>query len=318
MSKPTLVITGGAGFIGSHLAQRMRDRYKLVLFDNLRRDSLQYVPELRDDPDISFIQGDILDRDAMFQAIDGAEAVVHMAAIAGVSAYHDYPLKTLHTNIEGGFNLLDAVRAAGTVKRLIAFSSSEVYGPKAENVNESMPMVSGPPSESRWVYSVSKLALEHAVISFAKECPEVSCSNIRPFNVYGPRQTGEGAISNFCRKLLAGEPLQIYGDGSEVRAWCFVDDLLDAMEEMWECPEASGKSFNIGYPETACTTNELAETLIRVAGRGELKHIPREHTPLPLRKPDITLARTTFGFDPKVGLEEGLKRTLQWFEETGA
>ncbi len=312
--RPKLLITGGCGFIGTHLAERLAGRYRLVLFDNLRRDSLQYVPALRTKPDIEVVSGDILDRAKVGAVLEGAAGVIHLAAIAGVSNYYERPVETLKVNVQGTFGLLEAMAEAG-VERLIYFSSSEVYGPRAENVSEAEAMmVSGPVSDRRWVYAVSKLVGEHAVLRSGETCG-LRCTCVRPFNVYGPRQTGEGAISNFARALVRGEPIQIYGDGADVRAWCYVSDMADAVEEMLENEASFGLSFNIGNPAARCSTLELAESLIRLNGGGRLEKVSRAHSPIPLRYPDIGLAHERLGYEPRVGLEEGLGETLNWFRE---
>ena len=314
--KPKLLITGGCGFIGTHLAERLHNRYQLLLFDSLSRDSLQYIPALRAVPDIEIVQGDIRDAGSLPTMVEGAAAVLHLAAVAGVSNYYEKPVETLQVNVLGTFALLDAMVAA-RVRRLIYFSTSEVYGPRAENVAESdAMMVSGPVSDRRWVYSVSKLVGEHAVLRYG-ETRGLDCTCVRPFNVYGPRQTGEGAISNFARALARDEPLKIYGDGSDVRAWCYVSDLVDAVEAMLATETSHGRSFNIGNPQARCDTLELAETMIRLNGGGRLEKVASTHSPIPTRYPNIGLARDRLGFDPLVGLEQGLGETLAWFKDVG-
>jgi UDP-glucose 4-epimerase len=306
-----LVITGGGGFCGTHLAQRFAARFHIRLFDSLQRDSLRYAPTLMALPNVEFVSGSVLDRDALGAAVDGAAAVIHCAAVAGVSNYYERPLETLHVNILGTFNLLEALADAG-IKRVIHFSTSEVYGPNALDVAETAPPTSGAVSDRRWVYSVSKLAGEHATLRYA-ETYGFNATVVRPFNIYGPRQTGEGAVSNFARRLVCGEVLEIYGDGSDLRAWCHVRDLVTAVELMLENERAFGKVFNIGNPEARATTTELADRLITLFGRGEIARRPAKHSPIPLRTPDISLARSVLGFEPKVGLHEGLRDTLDWF-----
>jgi nucleoside-diphosphate-sugar epimerase len=312
--QPKLLITGGCGFIGTHLAERLAGRYRLVLFDNLRRDSLQYVPALRTMSDVEVVYGDILDRDKVRAVVDGAAGVIHLAAIAGVSNYYERPVETLKVNVQGTFDLLEAMVDAG-LNRLIYFSSSEVYGPQAENVVEAdSMMVSGPVSDKRWVYAVSKLAGEHAVLR-SGETYGLNCTCVRPFNVYGPRQTGEGAIGNFCRALVRDEAIQIYGDGTEIRAWCYVSDMVEAVETMLDNEASFGLSFNIGNPEARCTAEELAKMLVRINGGGRIEKISRAHSPIPIRYPDTGLACERLDFRPCVGLEQGLGETLAWFKE---
>lgn len=312
--QPKILITGGCGFIGTHLAAHLAGRYRLVLFDNLSRNSLRYVPALRTMPDVEIVCGDILDRDKVRDVVDGAASVIHLAAVAGVSNYYEKPVETLKVNVQGTFGLLDAMVDA-RVNRLIYFSSSEVYGPHAENVTEAdSMMVSGPVSDPRWVYAVSKLASEHAVLR-SGETFGLKCTCVRPFNVYGPRQTGEGAISNFCRALVRDEAIQIYGDGSEIRAWCYVSDMVDAVQAMLDQQASFGLSLNVGNPEARCSTEELAEMLVRINGGGRIEKVSRAHSPIPIRYPDTTLARERLDFRPCVGLEQGLSETLAWFRE---
>ncbi len=309
--KDVLVITGGAGFLGSHLAEHFVDRFRVRLFDNFARDSLRFAPHLAGHPDVQAIHGDVLDRQALRAAVDGAAAVLHCAAIAGVSNYEKRAVETLRVNILGTFNVLDAV-ADSKVPRVIHFSTSEIYGPNAASVSETAAPTSGPVSERRWVYAVSKLAGEHATLRYG-ETFGINATTVRPFNIYGPRQTGEGAISNFARRVVRGDPLEIYGSGSDVRAWCHVSDLVAAIALMLDNGAAYGQAFNIGNPDARLTTAELAETVIAVAGKGEIRHVPQVHTPIPVRSPDIRLARSLLGFEPKVGIRDGIRDTLAWF-----
>jgi len=310
---PRMLITGGAGFIGTHLAEAFAGAWAIRLLDNFRRDSLRYAPALRSHPHIEIISADVLERAALDRAVAGIDTIIHLAAIAGVSSYYNEPTKTLRVNILGTANLLEAAVNAG-VKRVIYFSTSEVYGPEARDVNEEMPHGIGPVSDRRWVYATSKLAGEH----FTLRCGEengIATMCVRPFNVYGPRQTGEGAISNFCSQLARAKPITVYGDGSEVRSWCYVDDLVAAVSAMLATPAAAGMSFNIGNPATRLTTRELAELAVRVAGRGSIETKESGHTPISYRSPDIGRARQILGFAPRIGIEEGLARTLAWFRE---
>jgi len=311
--KDILVITGGAGFCGSHLAEHFAQRFRVRLFDTLARDSLRYAPEIVKTADIQIVRGDVLDQRALRDALDGAAAVIHCAAVAGVSNYYNRPVDTLKVNILGTFNLLEAAVDA-KVRRVIHFSTSEIYGPVADSVTETTPPTSGPVSEPRWVYAVSKLAGEHATLRYG-DVYGIDATTVRPFNVYGPRQTGEGAVSNFARRLVRGEPLEVYGDGSEVRSWCHVSDLVAAIDLMLDREAAFGKSFNIGNPSASLTTFELAQLMIRIYGKGKVKMTPRVHAPISLRTPDIEHARSLLGYEPKVEIAQGLKDTLHWFQK---
>jgi len=309
--KDILVITGGGGFCGTHLAEHFVSRFRIRLFDSFRRDSLRFVPHLAQSPDIEIRTGDVLDGKAVRAALEGASAVIHCAAIAGVSNYYDRPVETLRVNIIGTLNTLDAAVDA-RVPRFIHFSTSEIYGPHANAVSENAAPTSGPVSDRRWVYSVSKLSGEHATLRYG-ETYGINATTVRPFNVYGPRQTGEGAISNFAKRLVRGQPIEVYGDGSDVRAWCHVKDLVMALDLMLENKAAFGATFNIGNPAACLSTFELAQTMIALHGSGTIEQAPQIHSPIDVRTPDVTKAKLLLGFEPKIGLKEGLKNTLEWF-----
>ncbi|MBI1778531.1 MAG: NAD-dependent epimerase/dehydratase family protein [Proteobacteria bacterium] len=310
---PRIVITGGCGFLGSHLAERLAGQYQVCLFDNLARDVRAQGRNRLDGPEMEIVVGDVRDRVLLERTFAGASAVLHLAAIAGVSNYRRRPVEVLRVNLLGTVAVIDAV-IARRVRRLLYFSTSEVYGPDAMAASEtSSALVSGPVSERRWVYAVSKVASEHFVLRHA-ELNDFAATCVRPFNIYGPRQVGEGAISNFARCLVRGEPLMVEGDGNDIRAWCYVDDLVDAVQAMLESEAAAGCSFNVGNPEAQCATSELARRMIAIAGRGSIHHAPAPETRVRRRVPDIGLAAARLGFRPKVGLDEGLRRTIAWFE----
>jgi len=307
-----ILITGGTGFIGTHLAESLRHEYDIVLFDNYRRDSVRHIPELAEAGNVRIIRGDVLDLQALTEAMNGADIVLHLAAIAGVSSYYNEPVATLRVNILGTLNVLEAMRHTGT-RRMIDFSTSEVYGVHADNVDEEAPHGIGPVSERRWVYAVSKLASEHFTLRYGEEYG-MECTCIRPFNIYGPRQTGEGCISNFCNNLISGEPLLIHGRGEDVRAWCYITDMVEAVRLILKIPESIGKAFNIGNPAAAASTMEIAELLIAAYGRGEIKFVEAPHSGIARRIPNIDRARNLLGFHPKVALPEGLAQTLRWYQ----
>jgi UDP-glucose 4-epimerase len=311
--KDILVITGGGGFIGTHLAEHFVSRFQIRLFDAFVRDSLRFAPHLAQSPEIEIISGDVLDARAVRGALEGAYAVIHCAAIAGVSNYYNRPVETLRVNIIGTFNTLDAAVDA-RVRRFVHFSTSEIYGPSANAVDETAALISGPVSDRRWVYSVSKLSGEHATLRYG-EAYGINVTTVRPFNVYGPRQTGEGAISNFARRLIRGEPVEVHGDGSDVRAWCHVKDLVMAVDLMLDDEAAFGTTFNVGNPAARLTTLELAHMMVALHGSGDVRQVTQTHSPIKVRTPNIARANALLGFAPKIGLTEGLKNTLEWFEK---
>jgi UDP-glucose 4-epimerase len=309
-----ILLTGGAGFIGTHLAERLVSGAEIVLLDNFRRDSLRTVPWLRENPRVRLITADVLDPAALDQATEGIDAVIHLAAIAGVNSYYQESLKTLQVNILGTVNLLEAA-VRNQVRHFIDFSTSEVFGPDAMWVTETSPHGIGPVSDRRWVYATSKLASEHFTLRFGEQY-DFAATCVRPFNIYGPRQTGEGAISNFCRAALDGKPLTVYGDGSPIRAWCYISDMVDAVEAILGSPDvSSGQTFNIGNPREIETTLGLARLVARLIPGATIETRNIDRAEVRARVPSIDKARRVLGFEPKVDLEQGMRSTIEWFRQ---
>ena len=309
-----IFITGGAGFIGSTLASMLCDKNQLVLFDNLTRDTLRHT-DLASHPNVSLVKGDILNVPGLEEAMSGADIVVHAAAIAGIDTVIKSPIKTMEVNMIGTANVLKAAHKSGVKDRVIEFSTSEVFGSMAYRVTESMQTVSGSAGEARWVYAVSKLAGEHLTHAYYKEhgLPTVT---IRPFNVYGPGQTGEGAIQIFIRRALKNEPINIYGDGTQIRAWCYVDDMIEGLMRAIENPKAIGESFNIGNARAVTTIFGLAEAVCRVLNsKSEIIFKDALSADIELRIPETRKAEDFLGFKAKIDLEEGVLRTAQWYKE---
>jgi nucleoside-diphosphate-sugar epimerase len=194
-----------------------------------------------------------------------ATHVVHMAAIAGVDKVLESPVRTMRVNLMGTFNVLEAAHAAGTIERLVDFSTSEVFGTHAYKVEETHVTSQGSVGEARWTYAVSKLAGEYMAHSYFDEFALPACS-VRPFNIYGPGQIGSGAIHHFTVRALAGEEIVIHGDGSQIRAWCYVDDIVEALLLILEREEAVGQVFNVGNARSVVTVFDLAARIKRLAG----------------------------------------------------
>lgn len=304
------LITGGAGFIGTHLAQALLPDSDIVLLDNFRRDSLRSVPELRDDPRVQVWDADILDEDSVGKAMLDVDAVLHLAAIAGVSSYYSESLRTLQVNILGTNCVLEQAARAG-VSTFVHFSTSEVFGPDALWVSEDSGFAIGPVSDRRWVYATSKLAGEQLTLRHGEQ-HNFAATVIRPFNVYGPRQTGEGAIANFCAAALAARPLKIYGDGTPIRSWCHVSDMVAAVKAVLATPAAAGETFNIGNPAETETTLGLARRVRDLVPGTTLEFEDVQRAEVRSRVPDIGKARRILGFSPQVDLTSGLAETLAW------
>jgi len=314
LSGKTILMTGGAGFIGTSLARRLVEENEIVILDNLHRDSLTGT-DLAEHPNLSFVQGDVLDLERLRELSKGVTHVVHMAAIAGVDKVLESRVRTMRVNLIGTYNVLEAAQEAGTVERLIDFSTSEVFGTHAYKVEETHVTSQGSVGEARWTYAVSKLAGEYLAHSYFDEfgLPAVS---VRPFNVYGPGQVGSGAIHHFTVRALAGEELVIHGDGSQIRAWCYVDDVVEALLTILESEEAVGQVFNIGNPRSVVTVFDLAARIRRLAGsESEIVFRPLHYTDVEMRIPNVDKARKLLGWEPKVDLDEGLARTIGWYRE---
>jgi len=310
-----IVITGGAGFIGTTLARRLVDENEVVALDNLHRDALSGT-DLEAHPSFSFVQCDVLDAERLTALVRGATHLVHAAAIAGVDTVLQSPVRTMRVNMIGTYNALEAGLATkDTLERLIEFSTSEVFGSYAFRVDETSATTQGSVGEARWTYAVSKLAGEHMAHAYHDEF-ELPTVSVRPFNVYGPGQIGGGAIRAFIETALAGNDLTIHGDGAQIRAWCYVDDMVDGLLVSLEHPRAVGESFNIGNARSAVTIFDLAQRVKRLTGcPGEIVFQPLHYTDVELRIPNVDKARELLGFEAKVELDEGLERTIAWYRE---
>ena len=308
-----ILITGGAGFIGTTLARRLVDRNEIVALDNLHRDALSQS-DLLEHQNLTFVQGDVLDPDALREHARGVTHIVHCAGIAGVDTVLESPVRTMRVNVIGTYNVLEAGLATqDTLERLVDFSTSEVFGSQAFRVAETSLSVTGSVGEARWTYAVSKLAGEHMAHAYNAELG-LPTTSVRPFNVYGPEQMGGGAIRAFIEAALAGDDLTIHGDGSQIRAWCYVDDMVEGTLLALEHPNAVGESFNIGNARSAVTIYDLAQRIKRAtAAGGEIVFRPLHYTDVELRIPNVDKARNLLGFEARVELDEGLERTVAWY-----
>ena len=308
----TVLITGGAGFIGTALCGRLLDHNRIRVLDNMHRNALS-GSGIEGHPNLEVIVGDVRDAEVMHEVSRGADYVVHMASIAGVDTVMKNPVLTMEVSIEGTLNALRAARAAGGIKRFVDFSTSEVFGRYAFRVQEGDVTSLGAVGEARWTYAVSKLATEHLAHNYFKQygLPTVS---VRPFNIYGPGQVGLGAIHAFVTRALRDEPILIHNEGDQIRSWCYIDDIVDGIELCLEKDAAVGEAYNIGNPRSTVTTYQLAKLIIREAGSAsELKFVPWDFPDVELRVPDVKKAERQLGFRPKVDLDVGLRRTLEWY-----
>ena len=310
-----IFITGGAGFIGTTLAKRLVDANEVVAADNLHRDALSGTP-LAEHPNFTLHHADILDPGAIRELAHGATHIVHCAAIAGVDDVLKSPVRVMRVNVIGTYNVLEAALGTlDTVERFVDFSTSEVFGTHAFRVQEGQVSTIGSVGEARWTYAVSKLAGEHMSHAYHDELglPAVT---VHPFNVFGPGQIGGGAIRAFIENALAGRDLVIHGDGSQIRAWCYVDDMVEGTLRCLEHPDAVGQTFNIGNTRSTVTIYDLAQRIRRLTEADvEIVFQPLHYADVELRIPNVEKAREVLGFDAKVDLDEGLARTIAWYRE---
>ena len=307
-----IFITGGAGFIANTLIKNLIEKNKITIYDNFHRDTLSSSGYLSH-ANITVIKGDVLDKDFLISAMKGSNIVVHAAGIAGIDTVIKDPVRTMTVNMIGTANALEAAFINKINDRFIDFSTSEIFGSMAYKSTEESNTVAGSAGEARWVYAVSKLAGEHLTHAYFKQ-HNLPCVTVRPFNVYGPGLTGEGAIQIFIKKALKHEDIYINGDGTQIRAWCYVDDFVDCLMRCIEDPKAIGESFNLGNARAVITTLGLAQTVCRVLNsRSKISFREQLSADIELRIPSVNKTEKLLGFKAKVDLDEGILKTADYF-----
>ena len=309
-----IFITGGAGFIANTLIQRYIAHNRITVYDNFHRDTLT-ASGFASHENMTIIKGDVLDYQSLEGAMKDSDIVVHAAGIAGIDTVIKKPVKTMQVNMIGTSNALEAARVNGITDRFIDFSTSEVFGSMAFRSSETDQTVAGSAGEARWTYAISKLAGEHLAHAYQSQY-DMNVVTVRPFNVYGPGQTGEGAIQIFIKKALANEDITIHGDGNQIRAWCFVDDFVECLAQCIENPAAIGQSFNIGNARAVITILGLAQTVCRVLNStSKINFVDALSADIALRIPSVDKSSEVLGFKAKVDLEEGILKTAEWMKE---
>lgn len=306
-----IFITGGAGFIANSLIGRIAENNQIIVYDNFFRDTLSNS-EYSNHRNITIIRGDVLDYEKLSKSMRDTDIVIHAAAIAGIDTVVVQPTRTMRVNMIGTANTLEAASQNKLRDRVVIFSTSEVFGSMAFKPTEDSDTISGSAGEARWTYAVSKLAGEHLANAYYREfgLPVVS---VRPFNVYGPGQTGEGAIQVFIKRALKNEDIEIHGDGSQIRAWCYIDDFVDCLLLCMENVKALGESFNIGNARTVATTYGLAQTVCRILNsKSNIVFTPPLSAEIELRIPSVEKAFRMLGFRAKIDLHDGIVKTAEW------
>jgi UDP-glucose 4-epimerase len=315
------LITGGAGFIGSHLAERLlKDSHKVTVIDNLSTGSLKNIKSFRKHPCFDFVKGDIFDGRLVETLVKRCDVIFHLAAAVGVQLIADKPVHTIETNIGGTEVVLDAANKFG--RKILIASSSEVYG-KNENVPfyEDDNIVLGSTSLSRWSYACSKAVDEFLGLAFYQQYG-LGVVISRFFNTIGPRQTGRYGmvVPRFVRSALKNEPIQIYGTGRQRRCFCYVQDVVDAIVKLMLCEKAAGKVYNIGSNEEI-TIEGLADKIIELTGsKSKKEFVPYEVAygrpieDMMRRVPHLERINKTIGWQPKTSLDETLRIIVESFK----
>ena len=313
LKSKTIFITGGAGFIANTLIKYYIASNKIIVYDNFHRDTLS-SSDVANHKNLKIIKGDVLDLPLLIKSMKGADIVVHAAGIAGIDTVIKDPVRTMTVNMIGTANALEAAKANNIKDRFVDFSTSEIFGSHAFKSTEEAPAVAGSVGEARWVYAVSKLAGEHLAHAYYKQ-HKLPVVTVRPFNVYGPGQTGEGALQIFIKRALKNEDIFIYGDGTAIRAWCFVDDFVDCLIRCIEDPKAIGESFNLGNQRAVITTLGLAQAVCRVL-KSDSKILYKDalSADIEMRIPSVAKTKEILGFEAKVDLDEGILRTAAYFK----
>jgi UDP-glucose 4-epimerase len=318
------LVTGGAGFIGSHLAEALvAAGHEVVALDDLSSGRLENLPGLQGHPRFSLTVGSVTDQGLVDKLVAEADVVYHLAAAVGVRLILDRPVETIATNVLGTEVVLRA--AAPRRTRVLVASTSEVYGkndrvPLAEEDDR----ILGPTTKSRWSYACSKAIDEFLGLAYHRE-HGVPVVIVRYFNTIGARQTGRYGmvVPRFARQALDGEPLTVYGDGGQSRCFTDVEDSVRATVALSECQAAAGQVFNVGTTHEVSIA-ELAERVRTLAGStSPITYVPYEQAYQPgfedlrRRVPDIGKAARAVGYRPRIPLDESLRRVLRYLAQTG-
>lgn len=316
------LITGGAGFIGGHLTESLlADGHQVTVIDNLSTGSLRNLDAVAANPNLNFIQGDILNFPELDNIVAGSDAVIHLAAAVGVELVVKDPVHTIITNVHGSECVLDC--SAKHHKRIIIASTSEVYGKsKKPEFCESDDLLIGSPTFSRWSYACSKLLDEFYLMAHHR-ASGLPGTVVRFFNTVGPRQTGQYGmvIPRFVAAAIKGENLQVYGDGSQSRCFCHVFDTVQAIRGLINNNDSFGKIYNIGS-RRSISILELAQLIIRqLNSKSEIKFIPYAEAyeegfeDMQRRKPSTQSIKNLFGWEPRHTLEEIINDVAQSIEQ---
>ena len=317
-----VLITGGAGFVGSHLSEALLDRGdEVFILDNLSTGSIDNVIHLKSNPRFHYTIDTVSNEPVVAELIDRCDKVVHLAAAVGVKLIVEQPVHTIETNVHGTEVVL---KHANKKKKLVLIAStSEVYGKSVDvPFREDADLVLGPTEKHRWAYACSKMIDEFLALAYWKE-RKLPVIVVRLFNTVGERQTGQYGmvIPSLVRQALAGQPITVFGDGTQSRSFTYVGDVVKAMVALIDEPRAVGQVFNIGNGKEI-TIRALAEKIKQMTGSSsEIVMIPYDKAyeagfeDMPRRVPDIGRIQSLVGYRPTVELDETLRRVIEHFRQ---
>ena len=305
--RKNILITGGSGFIGSHLVNKIQgtDKYNIIIYD-----IKDYDCQLEN---VNFINGDILDLKKLVEHTNNIDIIIHCAAICGINKIKENPKLTLHVNYKGTENILKCAKQ-NNIKNLILFSTSEIYGKYCIGYDELESVrVERICDNQRSIYQISKLLDETVSWLYHNELNN-NITIIRPFKIYGPGQIGDGAIKNFVINALQNKDININGDGSILRSWCYVEDIVNYVEKCLDRFDGY-KIYNIGNNDIL-SIKQLALKIIKLCN-SESKIIYKEkmNDDVLIRFPNVSQAETDLDYSCKVSLDDGIKKTIDYFRK---
>ena len=311
------LLTGGAGFVGSHLAEVLLDEgHTVEVLDDLSTGSLTNIAHLMDRPGFSYTIDTVMNEPLVGELADRSDIIFHLAAAVGVKLIVEDPVGTIETNVHGTEVVLKQARRGG--QRVVIFSSSEVSGKStAVPFSEDADLVMGPTTKHRWAYACSKAMDEFLALAYFKEY-QLPVVIVRLFNTVGPRQTGRYGmvIPTFVTQALAGEPITVFGDGQQSRAFTYVGDVVSGLVKLAASPAATGEVFNIGNHEEI-SMMALAQKVKAMTGSSSpIVLVPYDEAyeagfeDMPRRVPDLRKIHAAVGYTPTVGLDEILARVI--------
>ena len=312
------LLTGGAGFVGSHLGEALLAQgHSVLVVDDLSTGSMDNIVHLKGRPGFEYVIDTVMKEPLVAELIDRADVVFHLAAAVGVKLIVEQPVRTIETNVHGTEVVLTHASKKGRL--VVVFSTSEVYGKNTDvPFHEDADLVMGPTHKHRWAYACSKALDEFLALAYSRE-RKLPVIVARLFNTVGPRQTGRYGmvIPNFVRQALTGTPITVFGSGRQTRSFTDVTDVVGALIKLVQEPRAVGQVFNIGNPEEISILDLAERIRAMTSSRSEIEYVPYEkayeegYEDMPRRVPDVTKINELIGYQPTVGLDEILRRVVE-------